>query len=238
MKSLSKLMYMMLAIALFTVSCKQAPEGEKATTGEAVDAQNIKQATGDVYTVDVANSSVSWEGTKVGGGHTGTFALKDGELTVDNGTITGGNFTIDMEAITITDDTPEDKKGWLIGHLKGAKDDNKDDFFNTSTYPTATFVITKVEAVEGVEDATHAITGNLTLKAATKRVTFNAKVEAGEGTLTATTPKFTIDRTEFGVMYGSKSVLSADQIKEKLIHHEVGLQVNLAASAAEATETD
>ncbi|MCB0575506.1 MAG: YceI family protein, partial [Saprospiraceae bacterium] len=88
------------------------------------------------YNVDVNSSTVVWTGYKVTGKHTGTVKIKNGNLSWDNGQLTGGSFEIDMNSITCTDQEGE----WaqkLVGHLKS------EDFFGVEKYPTSKFVITK-----------------------------------------------------------------------------------------------
>ena len=45
-----------------------------------------------------SSSNVAWEGTKLFGmgGHNGTFGISEGSLSIEDGTITAGNFTINM----------------------------------------------------------------------------------------------------------------------------------------------
>ncbi len=237
--NLAKRMMFFVAMIALMASCTPEPEGEKAEVADAVSAEEIQEAAGEAVAVNTEASVINWTGTKVGGQHTGTIKLSEGELTVDGDKLTGGSFTIDMNSIEVTD-LEGDKKGWLEAHLKGTGDDEekKDHFFNVAEYPTATFQITGVEAIEGSEAANHKITGNLTMKSITKSVSFDALVNVADGAITASTPNFTIDRTLWKVMYNSKQTLSVEQIKEGFIHDEFSLAINLEAGAARETTTD
>lgn len=236
--NLAKRMMFFVAMLALVASCTPEPEGEKAEVADAVGAEEIQAATGEAVAVNTASSVINWTGTKVGGQHTGTIKLSEGALNVDGDKLTGGSFTIDMNSIEVTD-LEGDKKGWLEGHLKGiGGDDKKDDFFNVKDYPTATFQITGVEAIDGGEAANHKITGNLTMKSITKSISFDALVTIADGAVTASTPNFTIDRTLWKIMYNSKQVLSADKIKEGFIHDEFSLAISLEAGAAGEAATD
>jgi polyisoprenoid-binding protein YceI len=195
------------------------PQGEKAQTGGA---QEVTATKGDVtMNVDIAASKVEWTGAKPTGQHHGTIAISEGSLMLTDGNIVGGKFTIDMKSIVDLDLTSAEDNAKLVGHLKSP------DFFDAEKYPTAVFVITSVEALSGNAEATHKITGNLTMKDATKSVTFPAKVSLEGNTLNASTPDFVIDRTQWNVQYGSKTIFN--DLKDKFINDEIGLKISLSA---------
>ncbi len=172
--------------------------------------------------VDVKNSSVVWKGYKVTGSHDGLVALKSGELMFDGGRLVGGKFEIDMNSMSCTDLTNATGGDKLIGHLKS------DDFFGTEKFPTATLVITNVEAKGS---GSYAVTSNMTIKGKTEEVKFDAN--AGGGTATA---KLKIDRTKFGVRYGSGSFF--ENLGDKAISNDFDLTIKLATeTAATATTT-
>jgi len=208
-----------LVIGSLLTSCGQAPTGDQAATGEAMEAS---AATGTPYTVDVANSLINWEGAKLIGSdkHTGTLKLQKGELVVANGLITGGELVLDMNSITNTDQQPGEGKEDLESHLKDG------DFFEVEKFPTAVFTIVKVEAATGNPAATHNITGNFTMKGITKSIVIPAKISLSETSLSATTPAFTIDRTQWNVMFQAGVLGTA---KDEIINDNLGLQIQLTA---------
>lgn len=169
------------------------------------------------YKVDTNASVGVWTGYKVTGKHTGTVKIKNGVVTTDGGMLTGGSFDIDMTSITNTDLEGE-YAGKLIGHLKS------DDFFGVSSYPTATFVITKAIAQD--TKGNYKILGNLTLKGTTREVKFFANFAEANGMINAA-GKITIDRSEYNVKYGSGSFF--DGLGDKTIYDEFDLQVSLVA---------
>lgn len=218
------LQFLLVALIMgFTVACSNAPEGKKVEAEEAKETAEASQSAA-VYAVDTEASTINWVGSKPGGQHTGTIKLSSGNVAVVNGNITAGEFTIDMNSITNSDMAGSEGAAKLEGHLKTG------DFFETEAHPTGKFEITKVSAAQGIEDATHEIEGNLTLKGITKGVKIPAHVAITEGKVSAVTPSFTINRTEWGVNFKSGVIGTA---KDKAIHDEVGLVINLVAKADE-----
>lgn len=200
-------------------ACKKST-GEKAVTGAA---QVVKEAVGKSYTVDLASSKVMWEGSKITSGHSGSISLSNGSLSAQGGQVTGGEFTIDMNSLVNSDMEAGQGKEKLEGHLKSA------DFFDVGTYPNAKFAITKITKIDGDAEASHLVYGNLTMKDASNEIGFKANISESNGTITVSTPKFTIDRTKWGLKYGSSSFF--DNLGDKAINNEIDLQVLLTAKA-------
>lgn len=217
---MKKLVFPIIAGSLFIASCQNAPEADNA---EATDAQEVTAAAGKTYATDVAQSKVEWIGTKPVGQHHGTFNLQNGTLVVSENALTGGSFTVDVKSVA-PDDQDAEGNSKLQGHLLSA------DFFDAEKHPTGTFEITSVTpGVANTEtlvmkDATHTITGNLTLKGITKSITFPAKVVVTDNNVTADA-NFNIDRTQWEIVYGNDQSLG-----DKFIRPEVNLQVHLVAN--------
>ena len=132
-----------------------------------------------------------------------------------------------MNSISVLDIEDAGKRGYLETHLKGLDDKSADDFFNVNKYPTAKYEITKVIKKEGDENANSLVYGNLTLRDITKSVSFSANINVADGVVNVNTPDFKFDRTEFGIKYNSPSFF--DDLKEKAINNDVGLNVTLVA---------
>ncbi|MDH4402744.1 MAG: YceI family protein [Flavobacterium sp.] len=161
--------------------------------------------------VDAAKSTISWVGKKVTGQHEGTLNLKEGKLIFKGKKVVGGNFTVDMTSMTTTDLKTGQGKEKLDGHLKS------EDFFGTEKFPTATLVFKSI----GVKSpGVYSVTADLKIKGITNSVTFDLVANAN----TATT-KLIIDRTKFGIKYGSKSLV--DTIADRAIDDEFELNVAL-----------
>ncbi len=166
------------------------------------------------FQVSPEKSSIKWVGKKVTGQHNGSIGLSGGTLEVDDKTIKGGEFTIDMTSITVLDLTG-DMKGKLEGHL------NSDDFFSVAKFPAASFKITKAVATDS-KDANYEITGDLTIKGITNPITFPAKVVLTKAGF-ITSGKFTIDRTKWDVRYGSGSFFEG--LGDKTIYDDIELEL-------------
>jgi len=191
----------------------------------ATNAQEAKKpAANNKFVISLSDSKVNWTGKKPGGSHVGYVSLASGELKVDKNEIKGGSFVINLASIVNTDLKDENMNGKLVGHLKSA------DFFDVEKFPTARFEITKVtklngSAAAGSPKSTHNVEGNLTIKGITKKVSFDASINILNGKLSASSLPFTIDRTQWGVNYQSKSVFA--ELKDQFIYDEIALTVDL-----------
>lgn len=217
---MKKLFIPFLAGFMTLAACKDAP---KADSAEVAEAQEVEQASGVTYNVNLTESTIEWVGTKPVARHHGTLKLKNGSLVANNGQLTGGNFTADINTIT-PDDQDAEGNTKLQTHLKS------EDFFHVEKYPEGTFEITSVtEGVQNTDDlvmkdATHMVTGNLTLKGITKSITFPAKLSVSDNSITADAD-FNIDRTQWNIVYGNDESLG-----DKFIRPEVNLKVHLVAN--------
>ncbi len=171
----------------------------------------LPNVTLDTVPVNVEKSTISWEGKKVTGAHSGTINLESGSLDFDGKALVGGNFVMDMTSITVTD-LEGDSKAKLEGHLKD------DDFFGVNNFPTASYVITSVKVLDAnnVE-----LTGDLTIKGISKPYSFKMTMVDGGAQVNAT-----IDRTDFGIRYGSASFF--DSLGDRAIYDDFELNIILA----------
>ena len=198
---MKKIILTLAVVASVLTACK-GEKKEKVETKEEVKVEKLAA----LNNVDTANSVITWKGTKPTGAHNGVILLKEGSLLIENGTLTGGEFVIDMSSIKNLD-IPADNDGnaKLVGHLTSA------DFFDAATYPTSKFVITNVEEKE---DKLH-VTGNLTIKDVTKSITIPAMLSKEGDTTIFKSETFNVDRADFNVKYASKSFF--DNLKDKFI---------------------
>lgn len=167
------------------------------------------------FKVEASKSKVAWLAKKVTGQHNGVVTLNSGTLSVSEGSITGGSFTINMTSIECLDLQGE-WKDKLVGHLKS------DDFFSVEKNPMSKFDITNVSK-KGEETI---VTGNLTIKGITQSISFPASISQ-KGKVIVAIATIKIDRTKFDIKYGSKSFIEG--IGDKAIDDEFELQVNLVA---------
>lgn len=169
------------------------------------------------YNIDPAISTIVWVGKKVTGEHTGNIKVSKGSLVFDGKNIKSANVEIDMTSISCTDLTDPGYNGKLVGHLKN------DVFFGTDKFPKATFVLTKATP----KGNNHFdVVGNLTIKNITHEVKFPATIKS-EGNKVTATGKVVVDRTKYGIKYGSGSFF--DNLGDKAIDNEFTLDLNLGA---------
>ena len=88
----------------------------------------------DIYKIDTDKSKIYWIGRKITGEHNGTINIKDGYVDINQGSITNGEFEIDMASITVLDMSEKYNKK-LESHLKDP------DFFDVHKFPISSFKI-------------------------------------------------------------------------------------------------
>lgn len=175
-------------------------------------------AANEKFQVKTADSAVNWLGKKVTGQHTGSLALKNGSLEMKGDTLVGGTFTVDMTSLKVIDITDATDNAKLTGHLKS------DDFFSVEKNKESSFKITKVEA--GKDKGTVTVTGDLTIKGATHPVSFPAEVTK-KGSAVEAKASFKVDRTKYGIRYGSPSFFN--NLGNKAIDNEFQVDLKLVA---------
>jgi len=198
------------------VACKSEKKEEVKEEVAVVEVvEEIVQLEDGTYAANIETSKLNWKGFKPTGSHDGTVAIKEGNLVVAGGVLSGGSFTLDMTALIVLD-IPADDKGnaKLVGHLKAA------DFFDVEKYPTASFEITSVEGVT--------VNGDLTIKGITKLISFPVSLTAAANGILLKSEAFKIDRTLFGIEYKSKSIF--DNLKDKFINDEFEISFEVNAS--------
>lgn len=223
-------------LLLFTfTACDTTVQTDEAQVGEAIVKEETVTAPKEVYTIDTAKSEITWIGAKVTGRHNGLFGIRSGELYMRNGLLGGGEVIIDMATLRSNDksiDLASNQK--LTAHLRSA------DFFDTEQYPTAVFELTGIAPFDSTEakphqgtskdselrvnNPTHRITGNLTIKGETRSVSFPARVTL-EGNVLRTRANFNIDRTKWGIVYRSDKSLG-----DQTIYSEVNIGLDIIAT--------
>lgn len=212
---MKKTLLVLIAGASILAACNSG-----SNTVATTDKQEAAATSGTQLAVDTTASSLNWFAEKQTGKHNGTFGISDGLVSVTDGQLSGGSFTINVANLAVNDLQGEDKAK-LEGHLKSP------DFFQVDKYPQAKFEITKVEPAaantNAAAGATNIISGNLTLKDSTKNVSFPARVSVTDSALSAQAD-FTIDRTEWGLNYKGPN-----NPADWLIKKDVTLKLNLVA---------
>ncbi|GJH39970.1 hypothetical protein RCZ04_05200 [Capnocytophaga sp. HP1101] len=222
MKKITLSLAVIASVALTScnnTNTQQNAETTTPTTEQAFVREDIQEAPVFAYSVDPL-SVVEWVGSKPAGKHNGTINVTKGGVNVENGAITNAEFVLDMNTVTVLDLQAGKGKEDLEAHLKGTDPEQVDHFFNVKEYPTATFVFKSFNGKN--------LTGALTIKGKTKDVTFPATVTITDNEVNITSQPFKINRVDFGVNYGSKSVF--DNLKDKFINDDVELVVKAKAT--------
>jgi polyisoprenoid-binding protein YceI len=221
MKKNTKSFASLIIGACILTACNTAPKGDNAAI---TDKQKTAHATGAEFTVDTADSRVTFTGHGVGKNHKGKFRVSSGTVAIENNQITGGKFTINMKSMDL-----EEKGGMydekLRPHLMSG------DFFDVEKFQESKFEITDVRPYDAgdkkdtsiVDGANFVVSGNLTLKGTTKNVSFPAKIDLDDNTLTAKA-NFDIDRTQWQMNYGNDKTLG-----NKFISEKVNIELDLKA---------
>lgn len=174
------------------------------------------QGTEDSYVVSPTQSNVHWKAKKTTGEHEGDVKVKFGKLKMNGETPLRAEFVVDMTTITVTDIKDADMNAKLLGHLKS------DDFFSVDKFPTSIITIKKFEKGVGT---VYTATADLEIKGKKNEVTFPVKLaKTTSGDVTAIAD-ITIDRTKWGIVYNSKTILGA--AADKFIYDDVNFNVSL-----------
>lgn len=216
MKNITSLLF--VAILAWACNNEKRPT---AQTGEAAAAPDASAVAGaDTYSLDASASTLLWEGYEglsLGASeHNGSLRIASGNIIARGNLPLAGKFVIDITSLKV-EDIPAGDMGnaKLTRHLLGA------DFFDAAKYPQAVFEITQSQAITA--DSIN-VTGNLTLRGTTKSVTFPAKVSTANGMFSALTPRFYINRKDWGMFYRSE-----DSLGDDLIRPEMGITLAIVA---------
>jgi polyisoprenoid-binding protein YceI len=217
MKSTFLKITLLAFITVGAMSCKNTEKETEAMNENAAEATEMATE----YTLDAAASQVMWEGAKPTGKHNGTIGITSGTIFLNSGNAEAGNFSFDMNTITVEDLQGEEKAN-LEAHLKGTVEGKEGDFFNVLEYPSAKFEMTGIE--------NNMVKGNLTIKDKTNAVEFPATVTMDGDKMMLKSEPFEIDRTKWGVNYGSKSIFPS--LGDKFINDAIIVTVSLVATKA------
>lgn len=207
--------YLSMASVIFLASCGNSEEAPK----EEVAVEPVVAT----YNVDTAASSVQWTGSKkfTEGSHTGTVDLSSGEITTTDGEVTSATFVVDLKTLQATDDTPEEKKGYLIGHLMSPDFLAVDSLGSTASFEVASY-----------EDGM--MKGAMTVMGVTKDVEIPATVTMNEGSVSVS-GDFNVNLAQFGMALlnnmqdAAEEELDAEQ-KQSVYNPEVAFKVDVKAT--------
>lgn len=150
------------------------------------------------WAVQPGQSTLRWEGRNPNGGHDGAVTIKGGLLTVAGGQA-DGRVDIDPATIVNHDLAGHPSQSALIAHLLS------DDFLHVARHPEVAFAVNGIAALPEatLTTPTHRIEGVLGLRGVSAPLTIDATVSAIGGGLIAAEAHFDLDRTRWGMIYGS-----------------------------------
>lgn len=162
------------------------------------------------YVLDQSRSNTSWEADR-------TFATTHHEGDIEavtvsvivnrSGAIMDGLATFDLQSITVTEPSNEERAAQLLGHLQSP------DFFDVEQFPLATYDLGQAIPNDKIPGFT--LNGNATIKGITVGLPAGVPIEQlDDNTLHIQTP-LAIDRTLFDITYGSQKL--ADMAKDAII---------------------
>ncbi len=176
-----------------------------------------------LHAIDCSLSRMEWIGRNIGKRHHGTIDIKEGEIRIANGAMTGGAITLDMGTIRNTDLQDSVLNSLLIRHL------SSDDFFDVENYPTARFEISECRPMENATPGSpnYSIKGTLTIKDVSREIQIQATVSTGENGGVVAHSFFDIDRTLWNVSYGSGKLF--EKLGMHLVNDTISLELFLNA---------
>jgi polyisoprenoid-binding protein YceI len=224
-----------IVCAVFLVGCSD-PLSDKtgATIGEAIPEEGSlskaaiiaaqdsdSESAGDVYALD-SDSYIGFAGSKIGGIHYGQFPGFEGNISIVDGDLSTAQISLSLDMTKLSSDDSR-----LTGTLKG------ENFFDVENHPIAHFSSTSVEP----SDDGFTVTGNLTIRAIAKSVSFPAQI-ALDGDALSATAEFTIDRNEWelGTGWISDTVIKDGILIEFDIQAEHTKPAAAASNAAGFTD--
>lgn len=192
------------------------PEQKAATANLADDG---------IYVINTEESSVRFIGKNsiLGKKHRGEFKIKEGQITVQDSTISQMTLVLDISSLQETTKGVDPEMATkLVGHLLSP------DFFDAEQYPTATFEFKSSNNASFKLE----LTGDLTIKDVTKSQEMFASISgSGENGMVAG-GSFVINRTDFGINYNSSSIFG--DLGDNVIEDDVPIAFTIKADRTEA----
>ena len=166
-------------------------------------------------------SIVEWTGRSR---HHGTIGLRDGSISLRNGKPMCGDFVLDLQTIACTDIPDPNLRQVLIHHLQS------EDFFDVARYSEARFMIEAFQLQSGATEGrpNYQVQGRLLLRGVERPVSFGAFIgQPFEQNKLLARAHFDIDRTEWGVLYGSGKFY--EKLGKHLVNDHISLDLKIVA---------
>jgi len=171
------------------------------------------------YHLNIENSRLEWIGRNLNNRHIGQLAILEGELVIAAGVPSSGRIIVDMHSLTNLDLQDAGYRDMLISHLKS------DDFFAVDRFPTASLILTgwESDAATFQEAPSGIATGALTIKGISRPVRFPVIAAPQLDGSIKIHAAFDIDRTLWGVLYGSCKYF--ERLGMHLVHDTVSVEL-------------
>jgi len=195
-------------------------EGWKASGGKIEQSAAPELPSGQ-FEVDQNASLIEWTGRNLFNRHAGTVQLGPGQILIQDGRLTGGHLTVDMNSLRCTDIPDPAMNAHLIAHLKS------DDFFAVDQYSRAELEIREVTYRSNVrlDEPNYQIKADFTLRGVTNPIEFAAVVaRKSDGSFTAQA-LLDLDRTVWGANYGSAKFFG--RLGQHVVNDEFHLQLKV-----------
>ena len=194
-------------------------DGSLPVAGGAKAALSTSAPDDGTYRIDTGNSRLEWIGRNLYKRHIGQPAVLEGELVITAGVPSAGHLIVDMHSLTNLDLQDANYRAMLIHHLKS------DDFFAVDRYPTASLFLTGWEAHPDTspEAPSGIATAELTIKGIRRPIRFPAIAAPQQDGSIKIHAAFDIDRTLWGVLYGSCKYF--ERLGMHLVHDTVSVEL-------------
>ncbi|QIF04881.1 YceI family protein [Roseimicrobium sp. ORNL1] len=177
------------------------------------------------HALDLTESRVVWVGRNLINKHWGQVGIRSGEVLFENGNVVRGEVVLDMHRITSSDLAGSDLHDVLIHHLES------DDFFDVERFPEARFTIERTEVCADCPGSRNLrLHGALNLRGITHPLTVEAAAGLTPEGKAALQTTFTLDRTQWGILYGSGKFFQ--RLAGHLVNDDLELQVRILTKEA------
>ncbi len=215
MKKISIVLFLVVVLTIFIAM------NDKKEKGDIVaDTHSTVAIKDGVYYLDSASSTIVWTGGKklvLGYFDSGMVNISSSSLEFSGGKILNGEVSIDMNTIETSKTGSGGGFDGLTKHLKSK------DFFDVVAFP---FSILRITGSEATSTGLFIVYGELEIKGVKKAVSFEAGFSPMNGNVLVE-GKMTINRTDFGVKYGSESFFKG--LGDKIINDDFILDFSLMA---------
>lgn len=173
------------------------------------------------FLLDLTESRVEWLGRNLLNKHSGHLPIQSGYLDIQNETLTGGEIVFAMNEVTCDDLAGNPYHDVLIAHLRS------DDFFDTEQFPEARLSLQQASRIPGAALGSQnlEVEAELTLKGITHSIQFTAAAGLDAEGRYGAQAALSIDRTRWGVLYGSGRFFS--RLAGHLVNDQIEIQVRI-----------